>query len=99
MSVYQQMQQPVTPVVESGCIGPTVVNMHDINGCLATNRQTNVKQDSISTSNQWLSNTFSMITSGILGKSKTKMGEEVMENVDTNSKTKLVSKPRFNFFL
>ena len=38
-----------------------------------------------------------MITSGILGKSKSKTGKEVTENVDTNSKTKLVFKPEFNF--
>ena len=99
MSAYQQMQQPVTPVVDSGSIGPTVVNIHDIDKCLVTNKHTNVKQDSISMSNQWLSNTFSMITSGILGKSKIKTGKEVTENVDTNSKTKLVFKPEFNFFL
>ena len=99
MSVYQQRQQPVTPVVESGSIGPTVVNMHDVDKHLATNKQTNVKQDSISTSNQWLSNTFSVITSGILGKSKSKIGKEVMENVNTNTKTNLVFKPEFNFFL
>ena len=99
MSAYQQTQQSVTPVVDSGSIGPTVVNIHDIDKCLVTNKHTNVKQDSISTSNQWLSNTFSMITSGILGKSKIKTGKEVTENVDTNSKTKLVFKPEFNFFL
>ena len=99
MSAYQQTQQSVTPVVDSGSIGPTVVNIHDIDKCLVTNKHTNVKQDSISMSNQWLSNTFSMITSGILGKSKIKTGKEVTENVDTNSKTKLVFKPEFNFFL
>ena len=51
-------------------------------------------------SNQWLSNTFSMITSGILGKSKLEIvkGEDITENVDTNNKTKLVFKPEFNFF-
>ena len=90
MSTYKQMQQLVTPVVESGCIGPTVVNIHDIDECLATNKHTNVKQDSISMSNQWLSNTFSMFTSSAWGKSKSKTGEEITENVDTNCKTNLV---------
>ena len=87
MSVYQQMQQPVTPVVESGSIAPTVVNIDDIDKCLVTNKHTNVKQDSTSMSNKWLSNTFSMITSSILGKSKIKTGKEVTKNVNTNSKT------------
>ena len=99
MSTYQQMQQPVTPVVENGGIEPTMVNTQDIDECLVTNKCEHSKQDSKQMSKQWLSNTFSMITSGILGKSKIKMGEEVRENVDTINKTKLVFKPEFNFFL
>ena len=90
VSNLQQPEQPVTPVVQSGSIGTTVVNLYDIDECLATNKHVNVKQNSISMSNQWLSNTFSMITSGILGKSKAKTREEFMENVDTTD---------FNFFL
>ena len=50
-------------------------------------------------SNQWLSNTFSMITSGILGKSKGVAGKDSKENVDANSNAKLIFKPEFNFFL
>ena len=99
MSVYQQTQQPVTPVIESGSIAPIAVNIDDVDKCLVTNKHANVKQDTTSMSNQWLSNTFSMITSGILGKSKSKTGVEVMENVDTVSKTKLVFKPEFHFDL
>ena len=87
MSVYQQTQQPVTPAIESGSIAPTVVNIDDVDKCLVSNKHTNVKQDSTSMSNKWLSNTFSMITSSILGKSKIKTGKEVTENVNTNSKT------------
>ena len=98
MSADQQMQQPVTPVVQSGSVGPTVVNVQDVDKCLVTNKHTIVKQDFTSMRNQWLSNTFSMITSGILGKSKSKTGMEITENVDTNSKT-MVFKPEFNFFL
>ena len=98
MSVYQQKQQLVTPVIQSGSVGPTVVNIQDIDKCLVTNKHTNVKQDFTSMSNQWLSSTFSIITSGILGKNKTKTGKEFTENVNTNSKT-MVFKPEFNFFL
>ena len=65
MSTDQQMQQPVTPVVQSGSIDTTVVNTWDVDKCLVTNKHTNVKQDSISMSNQWLSNAFSKITFGI----------------------------------
>ena len=98
MSADQQMQQPVTPVVQSESVGSTVVNIQDVDECLVTNKHTNVKHDSISTSNKWLSSTFSIITSGILGKNKAKTGKEFTENVNTNSKT-MVFKPEFNFFL
>ena len=99
MSNPQQPKQPVTPVIESGSIAPTTVNIDDVDKCLVTNKHANVKQDSTSMSNQWLSNTFSVITSGILGKNKSKTGKEVTENVNTNSKAKLIFKPEFNFFL
>ena len=98
MSADQQMQQPVTPVVQSESVGSTVVNIQDVDECLVTNKHTNVKNDSISTSNKWLSSTFSIITSGILGKNKAKTGKEFTENVNTNSKT-MVFKAEFNFFL
>ena len=99
MSADQQMQQPVTPVVQSESVGSTVVNIQDVDECLVTNKNTNVKYDSISTSNQWLSSTFSIITSGILGKGKNAKGKDFTENVDANSNAKLVFKPEFNFFL
>ena len=99
MSNPQQPEQLVTPVIQSGCIEPIRVNIHDIDECLVTNKCECSKQDPKQMSKQWLSNTFSMITSGILGRSKIKTGVEVMENVDTISKTKLVFKPEFHFDL
>ena len=99
MSADQRMQQPVTPVVQNESVGSTVVNIQDVDECLVTNKHTNVKHDSISTSNKWLSSTFSIITSGILGTNQAKMGEDSTENVDANSNAKLVFKPEFNFFL
>ena len=97
MSIYHQKQQPVTPVVQSGSIDATVVNKQDVDKCLVTNKYTSGKQDSISVSNQWLYNAFSKITFGIWDKSKNNAGEGVVENVNTNSKTKLTLKPEFNF--
>ena len=97
VSIYQQMQQPVAPVIQNGSSGTTLVNKQDVDKCMVTNKHTNDKQDSISMSNQWLSNTFSKITFGIWDKSKIKTGEEVMENVNTNSKTKPTLTPEFNF--
>ena len=99
MSDLQQREQPVTPVVQGGCIDTTVVNKHDIDGCCVTNKCECSKQDSRQMSNQWLSSTFSMITSGILGKGKNAKGKDFTENVDANSNAKLVFKPEFNFFL
>ena len=74
-------------------------NRDDRCGCCVTNKCERSKQNSRQMSNQWLSNTFSMITSGILGKSKIAAGKDSKENVDANSNTKLVFKPEFNFFL
>ena len=99
VSTIQQMQQPVAPVVQSRFIGTTLVNKQDVDKCLVTNKHTIDKQDSISSSNQWLSNAFSKITFGIWDKSRVKAGEEVTENVNTNSKTKLTFTPEFNFSL
>ena len=67
MSTDQQLQQPVTPGVQDESVDATVVNRHDVDKYLVTNKHTNVKQDSISVSNQWLSNAFSKITFGCLG--------------------------------
>ena len=52
-------------------------------------------------SNQWLSNTFSRIASGILGKSKAGITnrEVTTENVDTINKLQLLFKPEFDFTL
>ena len=98
VSMPQQMEQLVTSVRRGGGVESTRVNMQDSDECFATNKCECGKQDSNQTHNKWLSNTFSMITSGILGKSKSKTGMEITENVDTNSKT-MVFKPEFNFFL
>ena len=98
MSHLQQAEQLATPVMQGGGIDTTVVNKHDIDECCVTNKRVCSKQDSRQTSNQWLSNTFSMITSGILGKSKNATGKDSKENVEANS-TKLIFKPEFNFFL
>ena len=99
MSADKRMQQPVTPVVQSESVGSTVVNIQDVDECLVTNKHANVKHDSLSTNSKWLSSTFSMITSGILGTNQAKTGEDFTENVDANSNAKLVFKPEFNFFL
>ena len=99
MSGMQQAEQLATPVRKGGSIDTTVVNKHDIDGCCVTNKCKCSKQNSRQMSNQWLSNTFSMITSGILGKNKIATGREYKENVDANGNTKLVFKPEFNFFL
>ena len=90
MSNLQQREQPVTPVIQSECVESTRVNIRNIDECPVTNKCECSKQGSKQMSKQWLSNTFSIITSGFLGKSKVKTREEVMENVDTTE---------FNFFL
>ena len=99
MSTRQEVHQLFTPVQELKRIDTTVVNEHDIDKCCVTNKCEYSKQDSTQMSNQWLSNTFSMITSGILGKSKTVKGRVITENVDASGNAKLVFKPEFNFFL
>ena len=43
LSIDQQTQQPVTPVVQSESVGPTVVNIQDVDECLVTNKHTKVK--------------------------------------------------------
>ena len=94
MSYQQQVSQPVTPVRQDGCVDTTVVNKHDVDGCCVTNKCNSFEQDSRQMSNQWLSNTFSMITSGILGKSKKVKGRVSTENVDVSGSTKLVVQAR-----
>ena len=94
MLTRQEVHQPVTPVQELKHVEPTRVNTYDIDECLVTN-----KSNSKQMSKQWLSNTFSRIASGILGKSKVETAnrEAIMENVDANSKSQLVFKPEFDF--
>ena len=76
MSGMQQAEQLVTPVVQGGGIDTTVVNKHDIDGCCVTNKCKGIlNKIPRQMSNQWLSNTFSTITSGILGKSKNEKGK------------------------
>ena len=99
ISGIQQAEQLATPVIKGGGIDTTVVNKHDIDGCCVTNKCECSKQNSRQMSNQWLSNTFSMITSGILGKSKNPKGKDFTESADANSNAKLIFKPEFNFFL
>ena len=79
VSNVQQPEQLVTPVIQIGSNGPTVVNIQEVDKCLVTNKHTNVKQDSILMDNQWLSSAFSKITFGVWGKSKSKTntGEEI----------------------
>ena len=79
MSGIQQAEQLATPVIQGGSIDTTVVNKHDIDECCVTNKCKCSKQHSRQMSNQWLSNTFSMITSGILGKSKNTKGKDFTE--------------------
>ena len=99
MSGMQQAEQLATPVIQGGGIDTTVVNKHDTDECCVTNKCKCSKQNSRQMSNQWLSNTFSMITSGILGNSTKLKGKDFTENVDANSNAKLIFKPEFNFFL
>ena len=70
MSTDQQPQQLVTSVGQDRNVEPTVVNMHDIDKCRATNKHEPSTQHSIQASNQWLFSAFSKFTSNVLGKSK-----------------------------
>ena len=99
MSTDQHLQQPVTSVVQGRNIEPTVVNMHDIDKCLATNKHEPPKQHSIQMGNQWLFSTLSRFTSSVLGKSTNKIREEFVENINANGNSNLNLKPEFNFFL
>ena len=99
MSDTQQAEQLVTPVIQGGDIDTTVVNKHDIDECCVTNKYECFKQDSQQMSNHWLSNTFSMNTSSILGKGKIVKGKDSAENVDISNNTKTVFMPEFNFSL
>ena len=97
MSSLQWTEQLVTPVSSDESIDTTVVNRQDVDECSVTNKHTNVKQDSISVSNKWLSGTFSKIAFSVWGKSKT--GEEILELENVRDKPKLTLTPEFNFSL
>ena len=97
MSSLQWTEQLVTPVPLDASIDTTVVNRQDVDECSVTNKHTNVKQDSISVSNKWLSGTFSKIAFNVWGKSKT--GEEILQMENVHDKFKLTLTPEFNFSL
>ena len=99
MSTDQHPQQPVTPVGQGRNIEPTVVNMHDIDKCLATNKHEFSTQHSIQTNNQWLFSAFSKFTSNVLGKNTNNVREEFAENINANCNSNTAFKPEFNFFL
>ena len=99
MSTDQHLQQPVTPVGQGRNIEPTVVNMHDIDKCLATNKHEFSTQHSIQTNNQWLFSAFSKFTSNVLGKNTNNVREEFAENINANCNSNTAFKPEFNFFL
>ena len=95
ISADQDAHQLTTPVSQNIDVEPIMVNMHDNNKCLVTNKRMVTKQQSIQMSNQWLSSAFSMFTSSILwGNSRVKMDNI---NVESNSIPTLNSD--FNFFL
>ena len=98
MSTDQHPQQLVTSVGQDRNVGSTVVNMHDIDKCRATNKCEPFTQHSIQASNQWLFSAFSKFTSNVWGKGKNALREESAENINTKC-TNPVTKPEFNFFL
>ena len=90
----EQEAQHLLTSVES-----TVVNKQDIDKCPETNKPGLAKQGSSKTSNKWLSNTFSRLTSSVLGKNKVGKDFEFMENSNANNSQNVLFKPQFNFFL
>ena len=99
MSTDQHPQQLVTSVGQDRNVGSTVVNMHDIDKCRATNKCEPFTQHSIQASNQWLFSTFSKFTSNVLGKGKNALREEFAENINTKCNANPAFKPEFSFFL
>ena len=97
MSMDQHSQQLVTSVGQDRNVEPTVVNMHDIDKCLATKKHEPSTQHSIQASNQWLFSAFSKFTSNVLGKNT--LWEEFVENINANCNSNPAFKPEFNFFL
>ena len=94
----QPPQQLVTSVGQDRNVGSTVVNMHDIDKCQATNKHEPFTQHSIQASNQWLFSAFLKFTSNVLGKGKNALREEFAENINTKC-TNPAFKPEFNLFL
>ena len=72
MSTHQHSPQLVTSVGQDRNVGPIVVNIHDIDKCLATNKHEPSIQHSIQTNNQGLFSAFSKFTSNVLGKNSNK---------------------------
>ena len=81
-SADQDVQPPATSVAQNRCIEPTMVNMHNNDKCLATNKCVLTKKYSTLMGNQWLSNTFSRFASSVLGKSNEGKVDNI--NVDYN---------------
>ena len=96
-SAGQDVQQPAPSVAQNRCIEPTMVNMHDNDKNLATNKCVLTKQRSTLMGNQWLSNAFSRFASSVLGKKNEEKVDNI--NVDSNPNSRSKSKPDFNFFL
>ena len=99
MSTDQHPQQLVTSVGQDRNVESTMVNMQDIDKCLATNKHEPSTQHSIQASNQWLFSAFSKFTSNVLGKSKNTLREEFTENIHDNCNSNPAFKPEYNFFL
>ena len=95
----QHPQQLATSVGQDRNVGSTVVNMHDIDKCWATNKREPFTQHSIQASNQWLFSAFSKFTSNVLGKGKNTLGEDFAENIHANCNSNPAFKPEYNFFL
>ena len=97
ISADQDVQRPATSVAQKRCIVPTMVNMHDNDTSLATNKCVSTQQHSTLMGNQWLSNAFSRFTSSILGKSNEGKVDNI--NADSNPNSRSNLKLDFNFFL
>ena len=97
MPADQEVQPPATTVAQNRCIGPSTVNMHNNDKCLATNKYVLTKENSTLMGNQWLSNAFSRFASSVLRKSNEGKVDNI--NVDSNPNSRSKSKPDFNFFL
>ena len=99
MSTDQHPQQLATSVGQDRNVGSTVVNMHDVDKCRATNKHEPFTQHSIQASNQWLFSAFSKFTSNVLGKGKNTLGEDFAENIHANCNSNPAFKSEYNFFL